>query len=123
MIRRPPRSTRTDTLFPYTTLFRSVVENYRAGVMERLGMSYETLSARNPKLIYAAIRGFGDPRSGESPSCNWPAFDIVGQAMGGKMSITGPDAATPLKVGPGVGGLFPGLFSPLGNALTLLASQ
>src|SRR3546814_4270857 len=58
-----------------------VVENYRAGVMERLGMSYETLSARNPKLIYAAIRGFGDPRSGESPYCNWPAFDIVGQAM------------------------------------------
>src|SRR3546814_4758045 len=56
-----------------------VVENYRAGVMERLGMSYETLSARNPKLIYAAIRGFGDPRSGESPYCNWPAFDIVGQ--------------------------------------------
>src|SRR3546814_5995648 len=62
-----------------------VVENYRAGVMERLGMSYETLSARNPKLIYAAIRGFGDPRSGESPYCNWPAFDIVGQAMGGMM--------------------------------------
>src|SRR3546814_7938794 len=80
-----------------------VVGNYRAGVMERLGMSYETLSARKPKLIYAAIRGFGDPRSGESPYCNWPAFDIVGQAMGGLMSITGPDADTPLKVGPGVG--------------------
>src|SRR3546814_7795622 len=74
-----------------------VVENYRAGVMERLGMSYETLSARNPKLIYAAIRGFGDPRSGESPYCHWPAFDIIGQAMRGMMSITGPDADTPLK--------------------------
>src|SRR3546814_19873130 len=87
-----------------------VVENYRAGVMERLGMSYETLSARNPKLIYAAIRGFGDPRSGESPYCNWPAFDIVGQAMGGMLSLPRPDADTPPKVGPGGGHLTPGRF-------------
>lgn len=44
-----------------------LVENFRAGVMERLGLSYETLRERNPKLVYGAIRGFGDPRSGESP--------------------------------------------------------
>lgn len=100
-----------------------VVENYRAGVMERLGMSYEILSARNPKLIYAAIRGFGDPRSGESPYCNWPAFDIVGQAMGGMMSITGPDADTPLKVGPGVGDLIPGMFAVIGIVMALLESK
>src|SRR3546814_6548497 len=91
--------------------------------MERLGMSYETLSARNPKLIYAAIRGFGDPRSGESPYCNWPAFDIVGQAMGGMMSITGPDADTPLKVGPGVGDLIPGMFAVIGIVMALLESK
>src|SRR3546814_16620320 len=90
--------------------------------MERLGMSYETLSARNPKLIYAAIRGFGDPRSGESPYCNWPAFDIVGQAMGGMMSITGPDADTTLKEGPGAGVLLPGMFAAIGLVLALRES-
>ncbi len=83
----------------------AVVENSRGGVMERLDLSYELLSSRNPKLVYAAIRGFGDPRSGESPYAAWPAFDIVGQAMGGMMGITGPDANTPIKVGPGVGDL------------------
>src|SRR3546814_2088725 len=91
--------------------------------MERLGMSYETLSARNPKLIYAAIRGFGDPRSGESPYCNWPASDIVGQAMGGMMSITGPDADTPLKVRPGVGDLITGMFAAIGIVMALPAGK
>ena len=44
-----------------------VVENYRAGVMERLGLSYETLAALNPRLVYASIRGVGDPRTAQSP--------------------------------------------------------
>jgi crotonobetainyl-CoA:carnitine CoA-transferase CaiB-like acyl-CoA transferase len=100
-----------------------LVENYRAGVMDRLGISYETLSARNPKLVYAAIRGFGDQRSGKSPYSNWPAFDIVGQAMGGIMSITGPDAHTPIKVGPGVGDLIPGLFAVTGILMALFEAR
>lgn len=100
-----------------------LVENYRAGVMDRLGMSYETLSARNPRLVYAAIRGFGDRRSGESPYASWPAFDIVGQAMGGIMSITGPDADTPVKVGPGVGDLIPGLYAAVGIVMALLEAR
>jgi crotonobetainyl-CoA:carnitine CoA-transferase CaiB-like acyl-CoA transferase len=91
-----------------------VVENFRAGVMERLGLSFETLIARNPRLVYAAIRGFGDPRTGESPYSNWPAFDVVSQAMGGVMGITGPDADTPVKVGPGVGDLFPAALAAFG---------
>lgn len=85
-----------------------VAENFRAGVMERLDLSYERLQKRNPRLIYAAIRGFGDPRTGESPYSAWPAFDVVSQAMGGIMGITGPDSDTPVKIGPGVGDLFPG---------------
>jgi crotonobetainyl-CoA:carnitine CoA-transferase CaiB-like acyl-CoA transferase len=101
----------------------AVVENSRCGVMERLGLSYELLSARNPKLVYAAIRGFGDPRSGESPYAAWPAFDIVGQAMGGMMSITGPDANTPVKVGPGVGDLIPGLFAVIGILMALMKAR
>lgn len=97
-----------------------VVENYRAGVMDRLGLSYETLRARNPKLVYAAIRGFGDPRTGHSPYSDWPAFDVVAQAMGGLMQINGPDRDTPLKVGPGVGDLFPAALCAFGISSALL---
>ena len=85
-----------------------LVENYRPGVMERLGLSYEGLAAINPRLVYAAIRGFGDPRTGISPYADWPSSDVVAQAMGGLISLTGPDAATPTKVGPGIGDVFAG---------------
>lgn len=91
-----------------------VVENFRAGVMDRLGIGYETLAAANPRLVYAAIRGFGDPRTGRSPYVDRPAFDVVAQAMGGAMGITGPDARTPLKIGPGVGDIFPAVLTAFG---------
>lgn len=112
-----------DILFKLVDGADALVENYRAGVMERFGMSYETLSARNLKLVYAAIRGFGDQRSGESPYVHWPAFDIVGQAMGGIMSITGPDAQTPVKVGPGVGDLIPGMLASFGIVMALMEAR
>jgi crotonobetainyl-CoA:carnitine CoA-transferase CaiB-like acyl-CoA transferase len=91
-----------------------VVENFRPGVMERLGLSYETLAEQNPALVYAAVRGFGDNRTGESPYSGWPSYDVVAQAMGGLIAITGPDAATPMKVGPGVGDIFTGLHLAFG---------
>ena len=91
-----------------------VVENFRPGVMERLGLSYESLSRANPRLVYAAIRGFGDPRSGESPYANWPSYDVVAQAMGGIIGLTGSDAGTPTKVGPGIGDVFSGLMMSFG---------
>lgn len=91
-----------------------VVENFRAGVMDRLDLGYESLAADNPRLVYAAIRGFGDPRTGASPYVNRPAFDVVAQAMGGAMGITGPDAATPMKIGPGIGDIFPAALSAFG---------
>jgi len=69
-----------------------IVENFRPGVMERLDLAYESLAAKNPKLVYAAIRGFGDPRSGTSPYGEWPSYDVVAQAMGGLIAMTGPDA-------------------------------
>jgi succinyl-CoA:mesaconate CoA transferase len=84
-----------------------LVENFKAGTMDRLGLSYESLSEINPGLVYAAIRGFGDPRSGGSPYADRPAFDIIAQAMGGVMSITGTEESGPVKVGPGVGDIFP----------------
>ena len=91
-----------------------VVENFRAGVMERLGLGYETLREGNPRLVYAAIRGFGDPRSGKSPYADWPAYDVVAQAMGGIAGITGEAEGRPVKVGPGVGDIVPGLMAGIG---------
>lgn len=91
-----------------------LVENYRAGVMERLGLAWEALRELNPALVYAAVRGFGDPRTGESPYVGWPAFDVVAQAMGGFMGITGTADGVPLKGGPGLGDIFPAALAALG---------
>ncbi len=99
-----------------------VVENYRPGVMDRLGLSYESLNERNPRLVYAAIRGFGDPRTGRSQYLDWPAFDIVAQAMGGIMGITGFEA-TPLKIGPGIGDTIPAMMTAFGIVSALLETR
>ena len=92
----------------------AIVENFRSGVMDRLGLSYETLREVNPRLVYGCLRGFGDARTGASPYVDWPAFDVVAQAMGGIIAITGPDANTPTKIGPGVGDIVPGMFLAFG---------
>ena len=96
-----------------------LVENFRVGVMERLGFSYESLHAEHPRLVYASIRGFGDPRTGnrdlpESPYANWPAYDVVAQAMGGLTAVTGPDAGHPMNAGAPMGDMGPALFAAIG---------
>jgi crotonobetainyl-CoA:carnitine CoA-transferase CaiB-like acyl-CoA transferase len=91
-----------------------LVENFRPGVMERLGLAYERLRERNERLVYASIRGFGDPRTGSSPYVDWPAFDVTAQAMGGFMGITGTEDGEPLKAGPGIGDIFPAALAALG---------
>lgn len=101
----------------------ALVENYRAGVMERLGLSYEILREENPRLVYASIRGFGDPRTGRSPYTDWPAYDPVAQAMGGIMGITGPDPDTPIKIGPGVGDLVPAAMAAFGVVCAVLRAR
>ncbi|MGB7322315.1 MAG: CoA transferase [Albidovulum sp.] len=100
-----------------------VVENFRPGVMERLGLSYESLAEANPRLVYAAIRGFGDPRSGVSPYQDWPSYDVVAQAMGGLIGLTGPDAKTPTKTGPGIGDVFAGMMMAFGILAGLRAAE
>ncbi|MGW2663753.1 CaiB/BaiF CoA transferase family protein [Nocardia tengchongensis] len=100
-----------------------LVENFTPGVMERLGLSYESLAVDNPRLVYAALRGFGDPRSGESLYQSWPAFDVVIQAMAGIMGITGTEDGTPLKVGPGVADIFPGTLLALGVTSALFEAR
>ena len=82
-------------------LFRMVkdadilVENYRPGVVKRLGIDYETLSAINPRLVYASISGFGQT----GPWANRPGFDLMAQAMSGIMSVTGYPGGPPVKAG------------------------
>lgn len=87
-----------------------LVENYRPGAMERLGLGYEQLREVNPRLVYAAISGFGHtgPYSGRA------AYDGVVQAMGGIMSITGTEGGKPTRVGPSIGDLGAGLFGTIG---------
>jgi crotonobetainyl-CoA:carnitine CoA-transferase CaiB-like acyl-CoA transferase len=91
-----------------------IVENYRHGVMERFGLGFEVLREINPRLVYGALRGFGDSRTGVSPYQEWPAFDVISQAMGGLMSITGPNPNQPTKAGPGVGDIVPGVMLAFG---------
>ncbi|MGP3533158.1 CaiB/BaiF CoA transferase family protein [Microbacterium sp. RD1] len=96
-----------------------IVENFRNGVMDALGISYETLRAVNPALVYVAVRGFGDERTGESPMQAWPAYDVTVQALSGLMDLTGEADGPPMKVGPGVGDLIPGLFGVVGALAAL----
>jgi CoA:oxalate CoA-transferase len=72
-----------------------VVENFRPGVMDRLGLGYRELLKENPKLIYAAISGFGQ----DGPLRDLPAYDQIIQGMSGVMSITGSPESAPLRVG------------------------
>src|SRR2546427_562882 len=78
------------------------------------GPSYARLAERNPRLVYAAIRGFGDPRTGASPYTDWPAYDIVAQAMGGLVGVTGTPDGGGLRCGPSVGDIMPGTLAAVG---------
>src|SRR6266403_4607813 len=86
-----------------------VIENYRPGVMDRLGLGYEALSAINPRLIYCAISGFGMP----GPLRDRPSFDIVLQAMSGALSVNGEPGALPTKLGIPLGDLVGGVNGPI----------
>jgi crotonobetainyl-CoA:carnitine CoA-transferase CaiB-like acyl-CoA transferase len=100
-----------------------LVENYRPGVMERFDLAYETLHERNPRLVYGTIRGFGDPRTGRSPYVDWPAYDVVAQAMGGLISTTGPAATEGMRAGPTVGDLYPATLSVIGILAAVLHAR
>ena len=87
-----------------------VVENFRPGTMEKLGLGYDVLKEINPRIIYAAASGFGHT----GPYSLRPAYDGVVQAMGGIMSITGPKDGEATRVGPSIGDIGAGLFAAIG---------
>jgi crotonobetainyl-CoA:carnitine CoA-transferase CaiB-like acyl-CoA transferase len=86
-----------------------LVENYRPGVMDRLGLGYEALAALNPRLIYCAISGFGLT----GPLSDKPSFDIVTQALTGALSINGERGHMPVKLGIPLGDMVGGVFGPI----------
>ncbi len=87
-----------------------VINNFAAGVPGKLKIDYEHLSKVNPKIITCSITGFGE----QGPGANRPAFDQVAQAFGGGMSITGSDAAHPMRAGIPIGDLGGGMFGVMG---------
>ena len=83
-----------------------LVENFTPGTMEKLGLSYETVKEQNPAIIYVAGSGFGQ----YGPYAGKPAFDVIIQAMGGIMSITGEESGPPMRPGVSYGDIAAGLF-------------
>jgi crotonobetainyl-CoA:carnitine CoA-transferase CaiB-like acyl-CoA transferase len=86
-----------------------LVENYRPGVMDRLGLGYDCLAALNPRLVYCAISGFGLT----GPLRDKPSFDIVTQALTGALSINGERGHLPVKLGIPLGDMVGGVFGPM----------
>jgi crotonobetainyl-CoA:carnitine CoA-transferase CaiB-like acyl-CoA transferase len=87
-----------------------LVENFRPGVMDRLGLGWEDLHAADPRLVYCSITGFGRGEVGAA----MPGYDLLIQALGGLMSITGPADGEPSKVGVALVDVLAGLFAAVG---------
>lgn len=90
--------------------FDVVVENFRPGTMEKLGLGYDELKSINPSIIYAASSGFGHT----GPFASKASYDILAQAMGGIMSITGWPGMPPTRVGMSLGDISAGMFLAIG---------
>ena len=94
----------------FTKVSDVVLENFKPGTMEKLGLSYDELKKINPRIVYAAVSGFG--RTG--PYSKRPAYDMLAQGMGGIMSITGQPGGEPTRVGSSIGDIVAGMFGAIG---------
>jgi formyl-CoA transferase/CoA:oxalate CoA-transferase len=94
-----------------------LVENFRVGTLDRIGLGYETLRERYPRLVYCSITGYGQtgPRASEA------GYDAVTQAEGGLMSITGPEGGDPFRMGVAIADIVAGMYAAQGVLLALLA--
>lgn len=93
-----------------------LVENFKPGTMNKMGLDYETLRSLNPKLVYAGITGFGR----DGPYGDWPGLDQIAQGMSGLMSVTGQEDSGPTRVGIPIGDLVAGMWAALGVQGALL---
>ncbi|MBM3616427.1 MAG: CoA transferase [Alphaproteobacteria bacterium] len=96
-----------------------VLENYRPGVMERLGYGWEKLHAKYPLLIYGAVSGFGHT----GPEAGKPTYDMVVQARGGVISITGEENGPPVRVGASIGDIVAGMYLAQGVLAALYGRE
>lgn len=96
-----------------------LLENYRPGVMDKLGLGYETLHKMNPRLIYGTLSGFGS----YGPYSQRPGYDIVSQGMGGLMSITGAEGGEPTRSGNAMGDILGGMNLVIGVLLAVHARE
>jgi crotonobetainyl-CoA:carnitine CoA-transferase CaiB-like acyl-CoA transferase len=96
-----------------------VLENFRPGTMDRLGLGYESLRAANPRLVYCAISGFGE----SGPEANRPGYDLIVQGESGVMDLTGFADGPPVKVGNSIADLVAGMAAAQGITLALLARE
>lgn len=87
-----------------------LVENFRPGTMQKLGLDWDFLREQFPELIIASVSGFGQT----GPYTDKPAYDMVVQAMGGIMSVTGEDGGNPVRVGSSIGDIVAGMFTAAG---------
>jgi crotonobetainyl-CoA:carnitine CoA-transferase CaiB-like acyl-CoA transferase len=97
-----------------------IVENLRPGLMNKAGLSYETLIERNPRLVYCAISGFGRDSNKMGDFSDWPAFDPIVQAMGGLASLTGEKDGPPTLGPAGSTDLLAGTWAAMGILLALM---
>ena len=105
--------TKPQAIETFTRLARTadiLVENYRPGVMARLGLDYAALSSENPRLIYASISGYGQT----GPWASKGGFDLIAQGVSGIMSVTGAPGGPPVKAGVPLTDLGAGLFAAIG---------
>ncbi len=97
-----------------------LVENFKPGTVDKLGIGYDKLKAKNPRLVYASITGFGR----DGPYGTWPGFDQIAQGMSGLMSITGPRDGEATRVGVPIGDLVAGMWLAIGiNAAVVQRHQ
>lgn len=96
-----------------------LIENNRPGVMKRLGFGWEECKELNPRLVYASISGFGQ----YGPYSHRPGYDLIAQAMGGSMSITGWPGMEPTRAGMAIGDMFAGLNAGFAICASLLERE
>jgi formyl-CoA transferase/CoA:oxalate CoA-transferase len=98
-----------------------LVENFRPGALDRLGLDYATVAARNPRLIYCSISGFG--HAGDPAWTRRPGYDLVIQGMGGLQSMTGAADGPPFKYGTSIADMIAGLYALVGVLVALRARE